>query len=231
MPTRPMTIYPLAVGQSYTVGQLRAAEADLLVKRQADQKLSSALRLQSRQEIPWAKTRNEEWAPLSLLVDGLGLNDNETFQWSPDGAADFQITCGNDTLNLQCTMAYDQLEKAEYLGGHLHHLEMKWSHANDGFFFPGGKISEPTARDCIDDLRTWRAGIANAVRAKLGKPNYEGHNLCLLVYARNCRFGTIDTPFSEVVLPALDIVGTENWGQVFERIYVVDHKGFASAHR
>ncbi len=226
-----MTIYPLVVGQSYSVGQLRAAEANLLAKRQADQKLSAALRMQSCQEIPWAKTRNEEWAPLSLLADSLGLNDNETFQWSPDGAADFRVTHGPDILNLQCTMAYEQLEEAEYRGGHLHHHEMKWSEANGGFFFPGGKISEPTARDCIDDLTAWRAGIANAVQAKLGKPNYRGRSLCLLVYARNCWFGTIDTPFAEVVLPALDIVGLENWGRVFERVYVVDHKGFASAHR
>jgi hypothetical protein len=222
-----MTMYPLTEGQPYSIGQLRAAEADLLARRQADQKLSAALRLQSRREISWAKTRNEEWAALLLFADGLELNDNETFEWSPAGAADFQVTHGTETLSLQCTMAYDAIENTGCRGGHLYHHEMKWSHANEGFYFPGGKISEPTVRDCISDLRTWRAGIANAVQAKLGKPNYQGHSLCLLVYARMCRFETIDTPFPAVVLPALNLV--ENWAQDFERVYIVDHDGFACA--
>jgi hypothetical protein len=63
------SIYPLTHDRSYTFGELRAAEKMLLAERQADQALSSQLRLQDRKQIEWAKIRNEEWSPLKLLAD------------------------------------------------------------------------------------------------------------------------------------------------------------------
>lgn len=80
----------------------------LLAERQADQGLSSRLRLQDRRQIDCAKTRNEEWSPLKLLADGLGLGDADTFRWRPAGAADFVITSGEKIVTIQCTMAYDE---------------------------------------------------------------------------------------------------------------------------
>ena len=99
------SIYPLEHCRLYPVGELREAEAMLLADRQADQTLFSRLRVQDRKEIDWAKLRNEEWSPLMLLCDGLGLDDTDTFRWTPAGAADFVIASGENTLNVQCTMA------------------------------------------------------------------------------------------------------------------------------
>jgi hypothetical protein len=222
------TIYPLVRGRPYTVAALRAAEVSLLAQRQADQALSSRLRLQNRKEIAWAKIRNEEWAPLKLLADGLQIADSETFCWTPEGAADFELSSGGRTLNIQCTMAYDQLIEAKHQGGHLHHMEMVHGSLH-GFYFGGGAISEPTARDVSTDLVTWRAGIVAAIEAKLHKDSYRRRELDLLVYARGCAFGLIDFDFAEIVYPALDAVGRENWGRMFSNIYVVDDGGFAMA--
>lgn len=110
------TIYPLVRGRLYTVAALRDAENSLLAQRRADQELSSRLRVQDRKEIEWAKIRNEEWSPLKLLVDGLKIDGSETFRWTPDGAPDFEITSAGETLNVQCTMAYDQLSGTENRG-------------------------------------------------------------------------------------------------------------------
>jgi hypothetical protein len=219
------SIYPLEHDRLYTVDELREAEATLLADRQADQDLSSRLRVQDRKEIDWAKLRNEEWLPLMLLSNGLGLDDADTFRWTPAGAADFVIASGKNTLNVQCTMAYDEPEEAKFRSGHLHHLEMKHQREN-GFYFAGGKISEPTARDVMEQLSTWRTGIVSAVEAKLAKTSYLGQRLDLLVYARKCSFDLIDFSLAEVVLPALDAIGNNNWGRVFANLYVVDNEEF-----
>jgi hypothetical protein len=104
------SIYPLIENELYTIGGLRAAEKRLSEERQADQAFSSRLRLQNRKDIEWAKTRNEEWLPLDLLADGLGLDDADSFRWTPSGAADFEIMSGGRVLNVQCTMAYDNTD-------------------------------------------------------------------------------------------------------------------------
>jgi hypothetical protein len=96
----------------------------------------------------------------------------------------------------------------------------------NGFYFGGGRISEPTARDVAEQLATWRAGIVLAVEAKLAKMSYLGQQLDLLVYARECSFDLIDFSLAEVVAPALDAIGKSNWGRVFANIYVVDNEEF-----
>jgi hypothetical protein len=224
------SIYPLESGGLYTIGELRAAEARLLAERQADQALSHRLRVQDRKEIDWAKLRNEEWSPLMLLADGLRLGDADTFRWTPAGAADFTIASGERTLNVQCTMAYDRPEEATYAGGHLHHMEMKHQREN-GFYFGGGKISEPNALDVAEQLSSWRTGIGSAVKTKLAKTNYVGQQLDLLIYARKCSFDLIDFSLAEVVAPALDVIGRGNWGRAFANIYVVDNKEFVHVSR
>lgn len=151
------SIYPLQTGRTYPIGGLRAAEARLLSDRQADPALSHRLRVQDRKEIDWAKLRNEEWLPLMLLANGLRLGDTETFAWTPAGAADFTVSSGDRTLNIQCTMAYDRPGDAPTVGGHLHHLEMLHQREH-GFYFGGGKISEPNALDVAEQLVSWRAG-------------------------------------------------------------------------
>jgi hypothetical protein len=155
-----------------------------------------------------------------LLCDGRHLPVG-----TPAGAADFVTASGENTLNVQCTMAYDEPEEAKYKSGHLHHQEMKHQEAN-GFFFGGGRISEPTARDVIEQFITWRAGIVSAVETKLAKTNYHGQQLDLLVYARQCSFDLIDFSLAEVVALALDAIGNSRRRAVFENIYVVDNEEF-----
>jgi hypothetical protein len=224
------SVYPLESGRLYTIGELRAAEATLLAERQANQGLSDRLRVQDRKEIDWAKLRNEEWSPLMLLVNGLGLDDADTFRWTPAGAADFVIAFGESIRNVQCTMAYDEPEDTKYRRGHLHHLEMKHQREK-GFYFGGGKISEPNALDVMEQLSTWRAGIVSAVGTKLAKTNYVGQQLNLLVYARKCSFDLIDFSLAEVVVPALDAIGKKKWGRVFVNIYIVDNEEFVHVAR
>lgn len=224
------SIYPLESGRLYTIGELRGAEATLLAQRQADQRLSDRLRVQDRREVEWAKLRNEEWSPLMLLADGLRLDDLDTFRWTPAAAADFVISSATRTLNVQCTMAYDEPEDAKYRRGHLHHLEMKHQREN-GFYFGGGKISEPKALDVAEQLSTWRTGIVSAVETKLAKANYAGQQLDLLVYARKCSFDLIDFSLAEIVVPALDAIGKSRWGPVFANIYVVDNEEFVHVAR
>lgn len=220
------SVYPLESNRSYTFGELRAAEKILLAERQADKVLSSRLRLQDRKQIDWAKARNEEWSPLKLLADGLGLDDADTFRWTPTGAADFVISSGQRSLNVQCTMAYDELADAQYQAGHLHRKQLEYGEQN-GFYFGGGRISEPSVRDVANDLLTWRAGIVSAVKSKLTKASYEAQELDLLVFARGCSFDLIDFSFEEIVAPALDQLGEENWARIFSNIYVVDDRAFA----
>jgi hypothetical protein len=224
------SIYPLTQDRSYTFAELRAAENMLLAQRQADQGLSSRLRLQDRRQIDWAKTRNEEWSPLRLLADGLGLMDADTFRWTPAGAADFVITSGDKILKLQCTMAYDEPSDAPYRAGHLYRKQQEFGEKN-GFYFGGGRISEPTVRDVADDLVTWRAGIVTAVKSKLANASYEGQALDLLVFARGCAFDLIDFSLAEIVKPALGHLGTENWGRIFSNIYVVDDRAFVGVSK
>jgi hypothetical protein len=100
-----------------------------------------------------------------------------------------------------------------------------------GFCFGGGKISEPTVRDVATQLITWRSGIGAAVRTKLAKTSYLGRDLDLLVYARGCSFDLIDFSLDEVVAPALDAIGRDDWGGTFANIYVVDNKEFVHAAR
>lgn len=219
------SIYPLVEGRTYRIGDLRAAETALLAERQADQDLSSRLRVQERIDIEWAKLRNEEWLPLMLLADGLRLDPSDTFRWTPAGAADFVVSAGTRTLNVQCTMAYDEPADANYHGGHLHHLEMKHQRDN-GFYFGGGKISEPNALDVVEQLASWRTGIRSAVEAKLAKTSYAGQELDLLVYARMCSFDLIDFSLEEVAGPVLETIGKNRWGQAFANIYIVDNKEF-----
>jgi hypothetical protein len=219
------SVYPLESGRLYTIGELRAAEAALLLDRQANPTLSHRLRLQDRKEIGWAKLRNEEWSPLMLLADALGLDDADTFRWTPAVAADFVIASGADLHNVQCTMAYDEPEGATYRRGHLHHLEMQHERDN-GFYFRGGLISEPNALDVAEQLFSWRTGIVSAIEAKLDKANYVDQRLDLLVYAEECSFDLIDFSLAEIAMPALDSIGKSSWSRTFANIYIVDNKEF-----
>ncbi|MDX6567288.1 MAG: hypothetical protein QOE10_2950, partial [Gaiellales bacterium] len=97
----------------------------------------------------------------------------------------------------------------------------------NGFYFGGGAVSEPTARDVSTDLVTWRAGIVAAIQTKLDRAAYAGRELDLLVYATGCAFDLIDFEFCEIAHPALASIGRENWGRTFSNIYVVDDTSFA----
>jgi hypothetical protein len=167
------SIYPLDHDRLYAVGDLREAEAMLPADRQADQSILTLKSAGSQRDRLGEIAQRRMVA--TVLCDGLGLDKADTFRWTPAGAADFVIASSEKTLNVQCTMAYDEPEEAKYKRGHLHHLEMKHQEAN-GFFFGGGGISEPAARDVMEQLVTWRSGIVRAVETSWRRRTTLGNN-------------------------------------------------------
>ena len=134
----------------------------------ARQALSAKFRTQLRADIPWAKSCNEEFFPLKLFADHMRLADYDTFQWTPDGAADVR------DIRLQCTMAFPIWPAAGGKpAGQIHHLEMRQYNREGLSLDRGGLVSEPHARDSEEDLQAGRYAIAGALRAKL-KPRYGG---------------------------------------------------------
>jgi hypothetical protein len=209
----------IAEGEWYTIGHLREVASGIIGDRQKDPALSAKLRTQLRSEVPWAKSWNEELFPLKLLADHKKFLDADMFRWTPEGVADFEIRAAGAVIKIQSTMAYPEWSvTVSQRGGHVHHREMKNVNAV-GHSFGGGLVSVPRARGYEEDLRAWRSGIRTALAGKL-KPKYAGCGL--LIFARGCRFNTIDFSFEEVVTPALTEVGTATWGQVFETLYVLD---------
>jgi hypothetical protein len=210
---------PFLPGQTYTVGELRRTADTTLQSRRRDPALSARLRTQLRSDISWAKSWNEEFFPLALFGNHTGFEDDDTFRWTPDAAADFTIESPGATIPLQCTMAYPVWTAAEGMPpGQVHHLEMRQFNSS-GYSYRGGLVSEPCARSPEEDLKAWRSAISDAIKNKL-KPGYE---VChLLIFAPACQFDTIDFEFSDVVSPAIDSIGREIWGRYFRTVYVVD---------
>jgi hypothetical protein len=210
---------PFLPGQPYTIGELRRAANRILKDRQCDPALSAKFRTQLRSDISWAKSWNEEFFPLALFADRIGLADEDTFRWTPDAAADFTITSSRETIALQCTMAHPVWTAARGMPpGQVHHLEMRQFNTA-GYSYRGGLVSQPCARGLDEDLRAWRSAISSALRNKL-KPGYE--TCRLLIFARGCQFDTIDFDFIEVVRPAIEAIGREMWERYFQSIYVMD---------
>ena len=208
---------PFQPEMTYSIGKLRDTARTILRERQADPALSAKFRTQLRTDIPWAKSWNEEFFPLKLFADHMALADEDTFQWTPEGAADFTVRTLTGIIPLQCTMAYPIWTAAGgNPAGQVHYLEMR-QYNNTGRSYRGGLISEPCARDTEEDLKAWRSTITGALRAKL-KPGYRGCRLLILVPA--CQFDTIDFDFDEVVRPAIDAV--EDWPRYFDSVYVLD---------
>jgi hypothetical protein len=61
---------PFLLGQAYAIGELRRTADATLQNRRRDPALSAKLRTQLRSDIPWAKSWNEEFFPLTLLPSG-----------------------------------------------------------------------------------------------------------------------------------------------------------------
>lgn len=212
-----MSDCPFLAGTNYRIGELRTAADRILRERQADQALSAKFRTQLRADIPWAKSWNEELFPLKLFADHMRLADDDTFQWTPDGAADFTVRTPAGIIRLQCTMAYPIWPAAAARpAGQIHHLEMH-QYNTEGLSYRGGLVSEPRARGYEEDLTAWRSAITGALRAKL-RPGYQSCRLLIFVPA--CQIDTIDLDFADVVRPAVDAV--EDWPRFFDAVYVMD---------
>jgi len=208
---------PFQPNTTYSLGELRETARTIASERRADQALSAKFRTQLRSDIPWAKSWNEEYFPLKLFADHMGLADDNRFQWTPDGAADFTVRTPTEIIHLQCTMAYPIWTAAGGKpAGQIHHLEMRQYNA-DGLSYRGGLVSEPCARGTDEDLRAWRSAITGALRAKL-KPSYRGCRL--LIFVPGCQFDTIDFDFEDVVRPAID--AADDWPHYFDAVYVLD---------
>lgn len=176
---RSLISYPFQPKTTYSIGKLRGAVHAIVGERKADQALSAKFRTQLRADIPWAKSWNEEFFPVKLFADHMELADDDTFQWTPDGAADFTVRTPTEIIPLQCTMAYPIWPAAGGKpAGQIHHLEMR-QYNREGLSYRGGLVSEPCARGPEEDLMAWRSAIAGALRAKL-KPGYQGCRLLFL---------------------------------------------------
>jgi hypothetical protein len=202
---------------NYSIRELREAFDTITRERRANQALSAKFRTQLRADIPWAKSWDEEFFPLKLFADHMQLADEDTFQWTPDGAADFTVRTSSETIRLQCTMAYPIWPAAgDKPAGQIHHLEMR-QYNREGLSYRGGLVSEPHARCTEKDLQAWRAAITGALRAKF-KPWYRGCRF--LIFAPACQFDTIDYNFGDVVSPAIQ--AAQDWQRYFDALYVLD---------
>jgi hypothetical protein len=208
---------PFQADRIYPIRKLREVAETIIHERRANQPLSAKFRTQLRSDIPWAKSWNEEFFPLKLFADHMALADDDTFQWTPDGAADFAVRTSSEIIRLQCTMAYPIWTAAgRKPAGQIHHLEMHQYNAA-GHSYRGGLVSEPCARGTEEDLKAWRSAITGALSAKL-RPACQGCRLLIFVPA--CQFDTIDFDFKDVVKPAIDAV--KDWHLYFDAVYVLD---------
>jgi hypothetical protein len=214
-------IYPLIEGRTYNIGQLRASEAALLEERQRDQALSAKLRTQKGSDIAWAKSRAEEAYAILLFAKHSGITDDATFKFDPAAAADFEIQSDGATIKLQCTMAYEKRPGRD-TGGRRHFRKMD---EYNKLLLTGKRSSIIEVKDAATQIENWRAGIAEAVAAKVSKQRYVDQGLSLLVFARQCGWDNIDTPFMEIAGPA--VAWVENWPRVFKAVYIVDEREFA----
>jgi hypothetical protein len=214
-------IYPLIEGRTYTVGQLRETEAVLLKERQQNQEFSAKLRTQKGRDISWAKSRAEEAYAILLFAKHFGIEDNATFTFDPAAAADFEVQSNGETFKLQCTMAFEKRPGPD-TGGKRHFRKMD---EYNKLVLKGERSSIIEVEDVSTQIDRWRAGIAEAVAAKSSKDRYVGQGLSLLVYARQCGWENIDTPFMEIAGPAMAAVG--NWQCAFKSVYIVDQNEFA----
>jgi hypothetical protein len=211
-----MNKVPFLSGKWYKLGDLRSFAKENLRNRQEDRTFSAAMRKQPEK---WIKDWNEEIYPLKVFVDHKALSDDAEFCWTPDSSADFTIRSNERTIKIQNTMAYAEWKNSSAKqGGHLHKLEMVQAN-KVGHSFPGGLVSEPSARSAETDVEAWRRGITKAVKRKL-KSKYSGVHL--LIFARRCRFQTIDFPFEQVVAPAIEVVGRSECERIFAGLYVFD---------
>ena len=192
---------PFLPARWYSVGQLRAVSKEILERTRADADFAARMRVQDQKAIPWSKSWQEEIYPCSLLADRISLTDDDTFYWTPDGAADVEFRASGKALRVQCTMAF--AERPDFVGkqgGHLRKLEVK--HANvEGFSFPGGFVSRPRARSEENELDEWRAGIVKALRKQ------DQADIQQMLVAHLCAqmryFDTIEYDFDNVVAPAV----------------------------
>ena len=158
--------------------------------------------------------------PASRLADEIGLSDEALFKWTPVGAADVEFDGGTERLSIQCTTAYAERDgTVAAQGGHLRKLEMKEANKT-GMVWLGGGLNQPKTVDVNEDRETWPVGISAAINKKL-KPEYLGFRV--LIYAPRCSFDLVDgDDFRNVVTDAADRIGRDRWGEIFERLYVVD---------
>ncbi len=222
-----MSIFPFREGEWRTVRDLREAATNILARTASDKEFAAAMRVPDSKLYPWSKSWMEEILPCWRLASELGFSDEDAFKWTPVGAADVEFRIGGKAVKIQCTTAYaERVGTIAKQGGHLRSLEMEQSNAT-GMVWLGGGLTEPRTVDVGEDREAWRVGIANAIRKKL-KPDYRG--CWLLIYAPRCAFDLVDgNDFHNVIIAAADRVGRDQWGAVFEGLYVLDSPSGAFA--
>ena len=220
-------IFPFSEGEWHTVGDLRKAAAEILARTASDEDFAAAMRVPDPKLYPWSKSWMEEIFPCSRLADELGFSDDDPFKWTPVGAADVEFRTGGKAVKIQCTTAYaERVGTIAKQGGHLRSLEMEQSNAT-GMVWLGGGLTTPRTVDVGEDREAWRVGITNAIRKKL-KPDYRG--CWLLIYAPRCQWDLVDgDDFRDAIVAAADRIGRDQWGAIFEGLYVLNSPSGAFA--
>jgi hypothetical protein len=215
-----MSIFPFREGEWNSVHDLKKTAANILARTASDEAFAAAMRVPEPKLYPWSKFWMEEILPCWRLATELSLSDDDTFKWTPVGAADVQFQTGGKALKIQCTTAYaERVGTIAKQGGHLRSLEMKQSNAT-GIVWLGGGLTTPRTVDVDEDREAWRVGIVNAIQKKL-KPDYRG--CWLLIYAPQCQFNLVDgDDFRNVIVTAADRIGRDQWGAIFEGLYILD---------
>ncbi|HJW42626.1 MAG TPA: hypothetical protein VJ476_15530 [Rhizomicrobium sp.] len=216
--------FPFVRDQYYSIGALRAFELELATYRQRDQEFSGELR---SNRLPWAKAWNEELVPIALMANQKCYADRDAFRLMPEGhSTDVEILAENRRVACQVTVADPAWSETGpgSSGSYLHHLRMEQLRQG-GPAFGGGNtckidgtiISEPHARDALDDLTACRRRLVEAIERKR---SHEGKGTTLVIYARGHRFLLIDFDMTELVAGAV----RDADAQSFERVCVVDDK-------
>jgi hypothetical protein len=131
--------------------RLRETAANILARTASDEQFEAAMRVPDLKLHRWSKFWMEEIFPCWRLAAELGFSDDDTFKWTPVGAADVEFRTGGKAVKIQCTTAYaERVGTIAKQGGHLRSLEMKESNAT-GMVWLGGGLTTPRTVDVDED--------------------------------------------------------------------------------
>ena len=222
-------------GRGYSLGSVRAFEAELLAARQSDCALSEELRAPGNDSPRWIKLRNEELVPMIYYARHKGIADHANYIIMPEGCkVDIQLNASDYVQNFQVTVADPQwgFPDAGSIkhGGHERRLSMellnrdgsdRWGpivKSKENLTRDGQMVSTPQAEEAH------HAGLKEAMVNKFRKNYCEG-DVSLLVHARAYCDGLSIQQFREIARRAYQEAKSEaNGNHTFVSVCVLDRE-------